>query len=202
MPPFRNVRSQDPDADFQGKYLVTVGAARSGWQRGAYSGQIGSELKKEMMQPGGWGVNLGIQGETVPRYENHVRLSETETDAWGIPQLVTSIDYTENDEKLLQDFLDQASEMLERAGAKNIEQNDTKQAPGLDIHEVGGARMGSDPSDSILNRWNQVHACQNVFVTDGACMSSVSVQNPSLTFMALTARAANYAADEMEKGNL
>ena len=103
---------------------------------------------------------------------------------------------------MLKDFHEQGSEMIALCGGKNIRVNDSGQAPGLDIHEVGGARMGNDPDTSILNKWNQIHGCKNVFVTDGAAFSSISVQNPSLTFMAITARAANYAADEIAKGNL
>lgn len=155
-----------------------------------------------MTKPGSWNIYMMMQGETIPRYENHVRLSETETDPWGMPQLVTSVDYTENEESMLRDFHQQGSEMLELCGANNIRVRDSGQAPGLDIHEVGGARMGKDPNTSILNKWNQIHSCKNVFVTDGAAFSSVSIQNPSLTFMAITARAANYAADELAKGNL
>jgi choline dehydrogenase-like flavoprotein len=143
-----------------------------------------------------------MQGETVPKYENHVRLSPDQKDEWGIPQLITSVGYDDNDEKLLKDFLEQGAEMLDAAGCKNIRTHDTGQAPGLDIHEMGGVRMGRDPKTSLLNKWNQLHACKNVFVADGAAFTSVSFQNPSLTFMALTARAANYAAEEMRKGNL
>lgn len=202
MPSFRNVYQQDSDVDFQGKYLTTIGATRAGWQRGVWSDQIGSDLKESMSKPGSWNIYMMMQGETVPRYENHVRLSETERDPWGIPQLVTSVDYTENEENMLRDFFQQGSEMLELCGATNIRVRDSGQAPGLDIHEVGGARMGKDPNTSILNEWNQIHGCKNVFVTDGAAFSSVAIQNPSLTFMAITARAANYAADELAKGNL
>jgi choline dehydrogenase-like flavoprotein len=129
-------------------------------------------------------------------------LSKDKKDQWGIPLLITSVGYDENDEKSVRDFLDQGEEMLTKAGCKNIHRNDSKQAPGLDIHEVGGARMGHDPKTSLLNKWNQLHACKNVFVTDGACMTSTGTQNPSLTFMALTARAANYAVTELKKGNL
>ena len=143
-----------------------------------------------------------MQGETIPKESNHVRLSKDQKDQWEIPLLITSVDYDENDEKILKDFLDQASEMLTKAGCKNVKPKDSKQAPGLDIHEMGGVRMGKDPKKSLLNKWNQIHHCQNVFVTDGACMASTSTQNPSLTFMAITARAANYAVGEMKKGNL
>ena len=143
---------------------------------------------------------MSMQGETIPKETNHVRLSKALKDEWGIPQLITSIEYDLNDEKMLQDFFKQGTEMLEKAGCKNIVQSDSKQAPGLDIHEVGGVRMGKDPATSLLNKWNQLHACKNVFVTDGACMTSTGNQNPSITFMALTARAADYAAAEFKKG--
>lgn len=201
MPPFRNVFQQD-NVDFQGKYLVSTGANRSGWGHVINSDVIGSELKQQAATPGSWNVYMSISGETIPKYDNRVSLSEDETDDWGIPQLITDVDYDDNDEKMLEDFLEQGQEMLDAAGCKNIWTSDSKQAPGLDIHEMGGARMGKDPGNSVLNKWNQVHTCKNVFVTDGACMTSISIQNPSLTFMALTARAANYAADEIKKGNL
>ena len=153
-------------------------------------------------KPGGWYVFMMMQGETIPKESNHVRLSKDKKDEWGIPLLITSVGYDENDEKLLKDFLDQGEEMLHKAGCNYINKNDSKQAPGLDIHEMGGVRMGNDPKTSLLNKWNQLHACKNVFVTDGACMTSTSTQNPSLTFMAITARAANHAVSELKKGNL
>jgi choline dehydrogenase-like flavoprotein len=131
-----------------------------------------------------------------------VKLDAALKDEWGIPQLKVNIDYDDNDEKMLQDFFDQFTEMYTKAGFIDIRTNDSKQAPGLDIHEMGGVRMGKDPKTSLLNKWNQMHACPNVFVTDGACMTSVSTQNPSLTFMALTARSANYAIEQMKKGEL
>jgi choline dehydrogenase-like flavoprotein len=202
IPPFRNVYQQDADADFQGKYLISAGAFRQGWQRGVRSEKIGADLVEELQRPGQWSVNMRMSGEVIPKYENHVRLSETEVDDWDMPQLVISIDYSENDVKMMEDFLEHGTEMMEQIGCTNIQAVDNNQAPGLDIHEMGGARMGKDPATSVLNEWNQVHACKNVYVTDGACMTTVSTQNPSLTFMALTARAANHATDEMRKGNL
>lgn len=201
MPPFRNVFQQD-DVDFQGKYLVSTGASREGWTHVMGDATLGSELKKKASKPGPWNIYMSLQGETIPKHDNHVRLSDGETDAWGIPQLVTSIDYDDNDEKLLQDFFEQGEAMLEEAGCTDITPVDSKQAPGLDIHEMGGVRMGKDPSTSMLNKWNQLHSCKNVYVTDGACMTSVAEQNPSLTFMAFAARSANHAAEEMKKGNL
>src|SRR5690606_1237406 len=131
-----------------------------------------------------------LQGETVPKESNHVRLSDTEKDQWGIPLLVTSVEYDDNDERMIKDFLSQSAEMLAKCGCKNIMPYNNKQAPGLDIHEMGGVRMGKDPKTSLLNEWNQLHHCKNVFVTDGACMTSTGNQSPSLLYMALTARAA------------
>jgi choline dehydrogenase-like flavoprotein len=120
----------------------------------------------------------------------------------GIPLLVTSVGYDDNDEKMIKDFLEQSTLMLESAGCKNIKGDDNKQPPGLDIHEMGGCRMGKDPNTSLLNKWNQLHHCKNVFVTDGACMTSTGNQSPSILYMALTARAANFAVAEMKKGSL
>ncbi|MCC5943059.1 MAG: GMC family oxidoreductase [Balneolaceae bacterium] len=202
IPPFRNVFGQESDADFQGRYHISINASRPGWNRGVRSPNIGKELIEELQTPGSWRIGGRMSGEVVPRYDNHVRLSETETDKWGFPQLVISIDYSENDVKMMYDFQEKGAEILEAVGAKNIRVNDNNQAPGLDIHEMGGVRMGKDPKTSILNKWNQVHSCKNVFVTDGACMTTVSTQNPSLTFMAMTARAADYAVKEMERGDL
>jgi choline dehydrogenase-like flavoprotein len=200
MPSFRNVYKQE--TDFLRGYMVAFSASRGGWQRGVAQPGLGGDFKDGLTGPGGWGVYMMMQGETVPRAENHVRLSKDQKDAWGVPQLVTSIGYDANDEKVLADFLVQGAEMLEKAGCKNISVSDSKQAPGLDIHEMGGVRMGHDPKTSLLNKHNQLHACRNVYVTDGACMTSVGNQNPSLTFMALTARAAHHAVGELKKRNV
>ena len=197
MPSFRNVYKQE--MNFKRGYLVAFGAARD---RGTGAEGIGGALKESLSEPGKWNIFMMMQGETIPKETNHVRLSEDQNDAWGIPQLITSVDYDENDEELLKDFHQQATDMLEKAGCRNITQMDSKQAPGLDIHEMGGVRMGKDPKTSLLNNWNQLHHCKNVFVTDGACMTSTGTQNPSLTFMALTARAADFAVNELKKGNL
>jgi len=200
MPNFRNVKKQE--TDFLRGYMTFFGSSRSGWQQGYGAGSIGAELKNKITEPGGWGVFMMMQGETVPVEKNRVYLHKNLKDAWGIPQLVTDIDYTDNDIKLMNDFLQQGSEMLEKAGVKNIRSGDSKQAPGLDIHEMGGIRMGNDPKSSLLNKWNQFHHAPNVFVTDGACMVSTSTQNPSLTFMALTARAADRAVSELKNGKI
>ena len=200
MPNFRNVYEQE--TDFLRGYMTFFTATREGWGHQVDGSQIGADFKEAISEPGKWGVYMMMQGETIPKEENQVRLSEDENDEWGIPLLTVSVDYDENDEKLLKDFLEQGAEMLEKAGCTNIQQDDSKQAPGLDIHEMGGVRMGRDPKTSLLNGWNQLHACLNVYVTDGACMTSTGTQNPSLTFMALTARAANHAVEQFRKGNL
>ncbi|MDE3125892.1 MAG: GMC family oxidoreductase [Bacteroidota bacterium] len=196
MPNFRNVYQQE--TDFLRGYMVHYSAGRG---RASAEG-IGANYKAAITEAGNWYVSMMMQGETIPKETNHVRLSTTEKDEWGIPQLITSVDYDENDEKLLKDFLAQGSEMLAAAGCTNIQTHDSKQAPGLDIHEMGGVRMGKDPSKALLNEWNQMHHCKNVFVTDGACMVSTSTQNPSLTYMAITARAANYAVEQLKKNNI
>lgn len=143
-----------------------------------------------------------MMGETIPKESNFVALDKEKKDDWGVPLLRISVDYDDNDVKMKKDYIEQMSEMFTSAGFKNIKVNDASQAPGLDIHEMGGARMGNDPKTSILNKWHQVHACKNVFVTDGASMTSTSTQNPSLTYMAFTARAVNYAVNAMKKGEL
>jgi choline dehydrogenase-like flavoprotein len=149
-----------------------------------------------------WHVYAYVQGETIPKVTNHVRLSDTEKDQWGIPLLITSVGYDDNDDRLLADFFTQTEAMLAKAGVKNIQHADTKQAPGLDIHEMGGCRMGKDPQTSLLNKWNQLHGCPNVFVTDGACMTSTGNQSPSILYMTLTARAVDHAVSELKKMNL
>jgi choline dehydrogenase-like flavoprotein len=199
MPNFRNVHKQE--TDFRRGYMVFYTATRAGWGHQVAGDQIGAAYKDAISEPGGWQVYMMMQGETLPKMENHVRLSPDKKDRWGIPLLTVSVDYDDNDEKLLKDFLQQGTEMLEKAGCKNIQPYDSQQAPGLDIHEMGGVRMGKDPGTSMLNEWNQLHACPNVYITDGACMTSTGTQNPSLTYMALTARAANHAAKELLNGN-
>lgn len=199
MPSFRNVYRQE--TDFLRGYLVFWGAYRN-TGNATDENTIGASYKEAMCEAGDWSVYMSMQGEVIPKYDNHVRLSRELKDEWGIPQLITSVSYDDNDEKMVLDFLKQGAEILEVAGCRNIVPNDSKQAPGLDIHEMGGVRMGKDPATSMLNKYNQLHACNNVFVTDGACMTSVGNQNPSLTFMAITARAANYAVQELKRGNL
>ncbi|MDE0559079.1 GMC family oxidoreductase [Algoriphagus sp. NF] len=199
VPRFRNVFRQD--TDFLRGYAIGMAGGR---RVDTDTSGIGHQLRDNLLnrQYGVWTMAAWMQGEVIPIESNHMRLSETETDKYGIPKIIMSVEWTENDDKMTQDFLEQQSEMYERMGFKNINVTDTKAPPGSDIHEMGGVRMGRDPKTSLLNEFNQLHACPNVFVTDGACMTSTSTQNPTLMFMTLTARAANYAVEELKKQNL
>ena len=199
MPRFRNLEKQD--SDFLRGYATEVSAMRL--PKRDLSG-IGEALKAELesTEKGDWYIRAQMMGETIPKKDSYVRLDPTQKDQWGIPLLSINVAYDENDEKMLKDFREQFEEMYEKAGFHSIEFYDKGWAPGLDIHEMGGIRMGDDPKTSMLNKWNQVHSCKNVFVTDGACMTSTSTQNPSLTYMALAARASNYAYKAIQKNEL
>ncbi len=187
---------------FQGGYMTFFGASRAGWSQGVGMAGAGATFKDRITRPGPWTVSMMMQGETVPKWENHVRLSPDRRDKWGIPLLVTSVGYDKNDDLLTQDFLEQGEAMLAAGGVKDIVKNDSRQALGLDIHEMGGVRMGRDPRTSMVNATHQLHSCSNVFVTDGACMTTTGTQNPSLTYMAMSARAVAHAVEEMKKGQL
>ncbi len=143
-----------------------------------------------------------MMGETIPKESSYVALDKDQKDACGIPQLKINIGYDDNDEKMIKDYVEQVTEMFTNAGFKNIRSHDGHRNPGNDIHEMGGVRMGKDPKTSILNKWNQMHAAKNVFVTDGASMTSTSTQNPSLTYMAFSARSVDYAVKQMKAKNL
>jgi len=200
VPRFRNVYKQE--TDFLRGYAAGFGAGPiRETNREGYGDALLNNLL-ETKETGLWRVNSHMMGETIPKKSNHVFLDDNIKDQWGIPQLNIDVDYDDNDEKMILDFFEQFSEMYLKAGFINIKTNDNKRRPGNDIHEMGGVRMGKDPKTSLLNKWNQMHHCKNVFVTDGGCMTSTSTQNPSLTFMAISARAANYAVDQLKKRNL
>ena len=193
IPRFRNVYKKD--TDFLRGYAATFDAKR--YPNTDTSG-FGENLKNNLMaepKPGNWYVSSQCMAETIPKETNYISLDKNKKDEFGMPLANIAVSYDENDEKIIKDFMEQYTEMYTAAGFKDIKTSDSKQAPGLDIHEMGGVRMGKDPATSLLNEWNQLHHCKNVFVTDGACMTSTSTQNPSLTYMAFTARAANYAAE-------
>ncbi len=199
IPRFRNVRKQD--ADFLRGYAIGIGGGRG---HHSDTSVIGDQLRENLLhrELGNWHISSWMMGECVPLEKNHVRLHKELKDKYGIPQLIVSCEWSENDDKMVQDYIEQTKEMFEKAGFVNIKAEDTKSPPGSDIHEMGGVRMGRSPKTSLLNEWNQLHECKNVFVTDGACMTSTGTQNPTLTFMALTARAANHAVEELKKGNI
>lgn len=196
LPRFRNVEKQE--TDFLRGYASGFGATRQIIQDDS---GFGKNLKDGLLNPkyGVWQVGSHMMGETIPKKENQVSLDKSKVDAWGIPLLKIDITYDDNDERMVKDYHEQFTQMFEQAGFTNIKTFDSKQAPGLDIHEMGGVRMGKDPKTSLLNKWNQLHSCKNVYVTDGACMTSTATQNPSLTYMALTARACNHAIEESKK---
>jgi choline dehydrogenase-like flavoprotein len=199
IPRFRNVRKQE--TNFLRGYASGFSAYR--WQQRSWDG-VGSSLKENLVKDNlsPWHVGSHMMGETIPKEASYVALDARQKDDWGVPLLKISMDYDDNDAKMKQDYIEQLTEMFTSAGFTNIKAESDHRAPGLDIHEMGGARMGNDPKTSVLNKWNQLHAVNNVFVTDGACMTSTSCQNPSLTYMALTARAVDHAVSEMNKGNI
>jgi choline dehydrogenase-like flavoprotein len=196
MPRFRNLYRQE--TDFLRGYAAEVSAARM--IETDHEG-FGSELKEKLLNPkyGNWVVRAQMMGETIPKESNKVSLDPNQKDQWGVPLLSIHVEYDENDSKMLADFRDEFTDMYEKAGFTSIRFIDDKRPPGLDIHEMGGVRMGKDPKTSLLNEWNQLHSCKNVYVTDGACMTSTATQNPSLTYMALTARACDHAIRESKE---
>jgi choline dehydrogenase-like flavoprotein len=163
---------------------------------------IGGKYKDALTEPGGWSLGMTGFGELLPHHENKISLDKNKKDKWGLPVLAMDAELKDNELKMRKAVREEAAAMLETCGAKNIRTWDNGHEIGDGIHEMGTARMGDDPKTSVLNKWNQVWDAQNVFVTDGACMTSSACQNPSLTYMALTARAANYAVDELKKGNI
>jgi choline dehydrogenase-like flavoprotein len=201
IPRFRNVFKQE--TDFLRGYAAGLYTGRMTYND--TEGLLGEELKESLNHKkyGHWYVGSHMMGETIPKEASQVWLDDKQNDAWGIPLIKISIDFDENDNKMIEDFHVQMSEMYAAAGFTNIKTHHTpNEPPGGDIHEMGGIRMGKDPKTSLLNKWNQLHHCPNVIVSDGACMTTNSTQNPSLTFMAIAARAANHAVEELKKRNL
>ena len=200
IPRFRNLYNDKRD------YIRGFGyqgsASRNGWGREVAEYSIGGEYKDALTEPGHWTMGVGGFGEILPYHENKVTLDNTKKDKWGLNVLAIDCELKENELKMRKDMLNDAIEMLEAGGVKNVKGRDGDGTPGRGIHEMGTARMGKDPKTSVLNGNNQVWDALNVFVTDGACMTSASCVNPSLTYMALTARAADFAVKELKKQNL
>lgn len=201
IPRFRNLDGDENRGYIRG-FGYQGGASRSGWQRGVAELGVGEDFKKMLSEPGMWTMGITGFGECLPYKENRMYLSKDKKDKWGIPTVVFDAGYKENEENMRKDMMDDAAEMLEAGGIKNVTTYDAGSAPGQAIHEAGTIPMGKDPKESVLNKWNQMHAVSNVFVTDGSFMPSISCQNPSLSFMAFTARACDYAVKELKKGNI
>ncbi|KPK05713.1 MAG: GMC family oxidoreductase, partial [Gemmatimonas sp. SG8_28] len=200
IPRFRNVTSQHPG--FLRGYAFQGGAGRTGWTRGAALPGFGADFKHALREPGPWRMSLGGFGECLPRPSNYVEIDPDTMDRWGIPALRIHCEWSDNEHAMRQDMAVTAAEMLEAAGVRDVETSIEDSPPGLTIHEMGTARMGRDPQTSVLNGYNQCHDVPNVFVTDGAAMASSANQNPSLTYMALTARACAYAVDQLNRREL
>ena len=200
IPRFRNVNGDK--RDYVRGFGYQGGAGRSGWGREVAEISIGAELKNALTEPGGWTIGGTAFGEILPYHENKISLDKTKKDKWGLPVLAMDCEIKDNELKMRKDMMEDMKEMLEKAGVKNAHTFDSGYFMGQGIHEMGTARMGKDPKTSVLNAHNQVWDAPNVYVTDGACMTSASCVNPSLTYMALTARAADHAVSELKKGNI
>jgi choline dehydrogenase-like flavoprotein len=193
IPRFRNLEDPATKTDFLRGYGYQGGGGRGNWEESVAELGYGKDLKEAILKPGGWSMGLTGFGETLPYHENKMSLDYDNLDEWGLPIVVFDAEFKENELKMRKDMVKQAVEMLTKAGFFDVQGYDDIGAPGLGIHEMGTARMGRDPKTSVLNKYNQVHTVPNVYVTDGACMTSAGCQNPSLTYMALTARAADHA---------
>ncbi|MBN8782756.1 MAG: GMC family oxidoreductase [Sphingobacteriales bacterium SCN 48-20] len=200
IPRFRNIHGDKRD------YLRGFGyqgsASRGNWKRDVAELGIGADLKEALAEPGAWTIGITGFGEMLPYHENKITLNKNKKDKWGLPVLDMDAEIKDNEKKMRQDMINDAKEMLEAAGVKDVRTWDNPYEVGMGIHEMGTARMGRDPKTSVLNGHNQVWDAPNVFVTDGAAMTSASCVNPSLTYMAMTARAADFAFNELKKGNL
>jgi choline dehydrogenase-like flavoprotein len=200
IPRFRNVTAREDK--FRRGYGYEVYSGRDNWTRGTDSADFGADFKNDITKPGEWSVFIEGYGETLPYYDNRIWLSHDKLDQWGIPLLNISMTYRDNERVMAQQMMDDAVEMLTAAKLENVKGFNKPVVPGSVIHEMGTARMGRDPKTSVLNAHNQVHSVPNLFVTDGSFMVSSPTQNPSLTYMALTARAADFAVEKLKRNEL
>lgn len=204
VPKFQNLDKKTERKDYLRGFSCYGGGGREGlWRSGeekAYA--FGEAMKNELVVPGPWTFRFNAFGECLPHFDNKIELDYDNTDQWGLPTLIMDVEFRENEKKMRKEMMESCVEMLEVGGFKDIQTYDDQSEPGLGIHEMGTARMGRDPKTSVLNKYNQLHDVPNVYVTDGSCMASSAWQNPSLTYMALTARAVDHAVGELKKGNL
>jgi choline dehydrogenase-like flavoprotein len=202
IPRYYNINESTKTDKFLRGFGYQGGAGRGNWGSGINSNDFGADFKEGLFKPSGWGFFITGFAECLPYHENKVTVNSQVKDKWGLPTLNIDCEFKENELAMNKQIREDAVQMLEVAGFKDILPFDNESAPGHGIHEMGTARMGKNPKTSVLNGYNQVHACNNVFVTDGSCMTSSSCVNPSLTYMAITARAAHHAIDELKKQNL
>jgi choline dehydrogenase-like flavoprotein len=199
IPRFVNLNDKTKQKDFVRGFGYQGGASRGNWQETVAEMGYGKDLKEAILQPGEWQIGMTGFGEMLPHHDNRVTLSKDKKDQWGLPQLDFDVEFKENEIKMREAIKKEAVAIFKAAGFKDVQAYDTETGPGLGIHEMGGARMGHDPKTSVLNKYNQVHDAPNVYITDGAFMTSSSCVNPSLTYMAFTARAANHAAEQFKQ---
>ena len=200
IPRFRNLNKKSEHKDYIRGFGYQGGSGRLNWKRGILEMSYGKELKDELLKPGTWRIGMGAFGECLPYHDNKMTLDYKKLDDWGLPTVTFDVEFKENEKKMRKDMQEEAITMLKAAGFKNVKGFDDAKSffPGLGIHEMGTARMGHDPKTSVLNKHNQIHTVRNVYVTDGAFMTSSGCQNPSLTYMAFTARAAHHAVQQLK----
>ena len=202
IPRFQNIGGNTKSKDFLRGYGYQGGASRTDWKEYVKEASYGEELKQAIVKPGKWVMGLNGFGEVLPYHENKMYLDYDKTDNWGLPTVTFDAKLRENELSMRKDMQLQAMEMLDKAGFKDIKPYESSYALGLGIHEMGTARMGRDPKTSVLNSFNQMHSVKNIFVSDGSCMTSSGNVNPSLTYMAITARAVDYAVNELRKNKI
>jgi choline dehydrogenase-like flavoprotein len=200
IPRFRNIGNDK--RDYIRGFGYQGGASREGWGRNVAELSIGGDFKDALCEPGAWTMGITAFGETLPYHENKVSLDKTKKDKWGLNVLAIDAEIKDNELKMRKDMMEDGKEMLENAGLKDVNTFDSGYTLGMGIHEMGTARMGRDPKTSVLNKFNQVWDATNVYVTDGSAMTSAACQNPSLTYMAMTARAVDHAVSELKSGNI
>ncbi|NJB35194.1 GMC oxidoreductase [Croceivirga sp. JEA036] len=202
IPRFRNLDGASKSTNYLRGYGYQGGASRRNWQESIAEFKMGPDLKEAILKPGGWAMGIGGFGEILPYQDNRMTLDYNQLDQWGLPTVTFDAEIRDNEIKMREDIMVQAAEMLKKAGARNVNTYNSKYNMGHGIHEMGTARMGRDPKTSVVNGHNQIHEVPNVYVTDGAFMASSSCVNPSLTYMAFTARAANHAVHQLKNGNI
>lgn len=202
VPRFQNLDAKTKRKDYLRGFSTYGWSGREGWDRGSEGKEFGAAWKDSLTKPGPWTFTFLAFGECLPDHKNKIYLDHQKRDPWGLPMLVTDMAFGPNETAMRKEMIVSSAEMLEASGFKDIKTYDEPSEPGLSIHEMGTARMGEDSKKSVLNKWNQVHDIPNIFVTDGSCMNSNGWGNPSLTYMALTARACDHAVNELKKGNL